>query len=48
MRSLWGKRDDLIERLCRESGRWLLIDREHDRYWVRANDHLHSYRIVIR
>lgn len=48
MRSLFGpgrerKRDDLIDRLCRESGRWMVVSREEDDYRVRA---VGDYRAV--
>jgi hypothetical protein len=38
----------LIPRLCRESGRWLVIGQQADLYRVRANDHKPIVEIDIR
>lgn len=42
------RRDNLITRLCRESGRWLLIGREGELYWVRADGCGRLQEIFIR
>lgn len=42
------RQDELIPRLCHESGRWLMVRREGDRYIVQARDHRAVHEISVR
>ena len=42
------RQEDLMTRLCRESGRWLITRRGGDCVWVQANDNRAVCEIMIR